>query len=99
MTFLAPVLFLAFAPLCTFVLLFLKGLPHFATGHEWDVVVWVYQTTWAPALASGLLLAGALRGVRPWRSYFTQPYDIGRCFSFGAIVGALAEACATGVYR
>jgi len=95
----STILFLIDAPLCTFALLLQKGLPPIAAGHVFDVVIWVYQVTWVPALVSGLLLSATLRGIRPWFPYFTKPYDFGRCFSLGAITGALAEAVATGGYR
>jgi hypothetical protein len=91
--------FLLLSPLCTFGLLFLKGLPAFAAGHTFEVLVWVYQVTWMPALSSGLLLAGVLIAIRPWLPFFIRPYDIGRSFSLGAVTGALAEALSTWGYR
>src|SRR5665213_166958 len=93
------ILFSIVAPLCTFGMLFLKGLPHFTAGHALDVVIWIYQVTWIPSLISGLLLSAVFYGIRPWRSYFIQPYDFGRCFSLGAIVGAITEASTTWGYR
>jgi len=91
--------FLIFAPLVSFVLLVIKGLPHFAIDHPIDVLVWVYQATSLPALVSGGLLAAVLAGVQPRIGFFTEPYDFGRCFSLGAIAGALAEAFSTAAYR
>jgi hypothetical protein len=91
--------FLIFTPLVTFALLVLKGLPVFVMGREIDVLIWVYQVTWLPALGSGILFSLVLCGLRPRIKFFTQPYDFGRCFSLGAITGALAEAFSTWAYR
>jgi len=91
--------FLIFTPFVTFVLIAVKGLPSFAIGHEIDVFLWVYQVTWLPALVSGVLFSSVLVGVKPWMGFFIQPYDFGRCFSLGAITGALAEAISTWAYR
>jgi hypothetical protein len=95
----ATLAFLILSPFITLVLLYLKGLPSFTVGHNLELVLWVYQVTWVPALMSGLVLALALAAIRPWIAYFTRPYDFGRCFSLGAIAGALAEALCTWVYR
>jgi|SRR5579871_5926700 len=91
--------FLIFTPLAIFILLVIKGLPSFAVGHEMDVFVWAYQVTWMPAAVSGLLFSIVLSGVRPWVGFFVRPFDFGRCFSLGAIAGALAEAFSTWAYR
>ena len=91
--------FVVLSPLMTFVLLLFKGLPPFAAGHTFDVVEWIYQTTWLVALMSGLWLSLVLTGIRSWLHFFIQPYDFGRCFSLGAVSGALAQAFSTWVYR
>jgi hypothetical protein len=95
----ATMAFLILSPLVTLGLLFLKGLPSFTAGHPLELVLWVYQVTWVPALMSGFLLSFVLDAIRTRMSYFTQPYDFGRCFSLGAISGALAEAFCTWLYR
>jgi hypothetical protein len=87
------------SPLVTFGLIIFKGLPSFAVGHLLDVFVWVYQVTWIPALLSGLLLWFVLIGLRPWLLFFIEPYDFGRCFSLGAVVGAGVEALSTWGWR
>ncbi len=91
--------FLMFAPLTTYALLVLKGLPVFATAHQGDVLIWVYQMTWIPALIAGGLVSLAAILLTAKTSFFHHPYDFGRCFSLGAISGALAEALATCSYR
>jgi len=91
--------FLILSPLITLGLLILKGLPSFTAGHNLQLVLWVYQVTWVPALMSGILLSFVLAAIRPWMNFFTRPYDFGRCFSLGAISGALAEAFCTWTYR
>ena len=91
--------FLIVSPLATFGLLVLRGLPSFAASHLLDVLAWVFEVTWIPALLSGAILFLILQMLRPRLNYFTEPFDFGRCFSLGAIAGALAEALSTGVYR
>lgn len=91
--------FLIVTPLVTFVLLVLKGLPSFAAEHTLEVLVWVFSSTWAPALMAGALLASIVSAVSKETGYFHRPYDFGRCFSLGAIVGAVSEALATWGYR
>jgi len=91
--------FWVLAPLCTFELLLLKGLPSFAEGYRVVVLLWIYQVTWLPALVSGLLVSAVLVGLRPRLDHFLNPFDIGRCFSLGVITGALAEALSTWAYR
>jgi hypothetical protein len=65
--------FLIFAPFVTFILFVLKGLPAFASGHELDVLSYVYRATWIPALVSGILFSCILQAVRPRLAFFTQP--------------------------
>jgi hypothetical protein len=84
-------------PLVTFLLLWAKGLPDFASTGQ--VFVWAYAVTWVPALVAGVLLAVIVCGVIQRTPYFHNPYDFGRCFSLGAISGALTEAFTTFVYR
>ncbi|HVO32803.1 MAG TPA: hypothetical protein VMU17_02740 [Elusimicrobiota bacterium] len=91
--------FTALAPLFTFLLLVIKGLPSFAAPHWPDVLLWVYQVTWLAAAVAGLLLSGILVAIRRKLSYFLSPYDFGRCFSLGAIAGATVEAASTWTYR
>lgn len=86
-------------PLTTFVLLWLRGFPAFASGHLVTVLMWVYGVTWAPALVSGAALSAILSGIVARTASFHRPYDFGRSFSLGAIVGALTEAFATWMYR
>ncbi len=86
-------------PLVTFGLLLLKGLPSFALAHMLAVLLWAFAVTWIPALGAGLLLSALLLGLRGRLGYFTKPYDFGRCFSLGAIAGAIVEALSTLVYR
>jgi len=89
--------FFVLAPFMTFILLWLKGLPSFASPAQ--VLAWVYGVTWAPALLAGVLLAAVVSTVVQRTAYFQRPYDFGRCFSLGAIVGALTQASATWIYR
>jgi hypothetical protein len=91
--------FLAVTPLVTLLLLWMKGLPTFAVEHVGEVLIWVYGVTWVPALLAGTLLAVIVSTVSKETDYFHRPYDFGRCFSLGAIVGALTEALATWGYR
>jgi len=91
--------FVVMAPFTTFILLTLKGLPTFAISHVEQVLIWVYGVTWIPALLSGLLLSAIVSNLLNQTDYFHRPYDFGRCFSLGAITGALTEALATGRYR
>ena len=93
------VTFTLLSPLITFGLIVFKGLPSFAADHLWDVFVWVYQVTWIPALLSGILLFLVLAGLKPWLSLFVEPFDFGRCFSLGAVSGAIAEALSTWGWR
>jgi hypothetical protein len=92
-------LFLLLAPLVTFLLIWLKGLPDFAIDRPWDVLLWVYSVTWIPAIMTGGLLSGTVIQTASQTRYFHQPYDFGRCFSLGAIAGALCEALSTTIYR
>ena len=91
--------FVILAPLVTFVLLVIKGLPTFALSHLWGVLVWVYQVTWLAALWAGLGVWLIVAAIVKRTGYFHLPYDFGRSFSLGAICGALAEAGATGFSR
>jgi len=91
--------FLILAPLTTFLLIVLKGLPAFAASQLGEVLIWVYTVTWIPALLAGALLGGLVVMSAARTSYFHQPYDFGRSLSLGAIAGALAEALATWTYR
>src|SRR4051794_5973060 len=85
-------LFSILGPLITYLLLAMRGLPSFARFEPVEVFIWVYQVTWLPAILAALLLAGAASFLTARTPYFHAPYDMGRCFSFGAITGALAEA-------
>lgn len=91
--------FVLAAPLVTFALLWLKGLPAFAINQPLTVLAWVYLATGVPAFLAGIFLAGAFVAVPPLRSYAAQPQEIGRGISAGAIIGSLSEALATVVYR
>jgi hypothetical protein len=91
--------FLLLTPLVTGFLLWMKGFPDFAAGHPWAVFLWIYNVTWVPALVAGVLVAVVVSGVVRRTNYFHKPFDFGRSFSLGAIVGALAEAFATWFYR
>jgi len=91
--------FVILVPLVTLGLLMMKGLPSFTNGYEAEVVVWVYRLTWLPGFLSGGLLALVLISLRSRIYYFIRPYDLGRCFSLGAITGAVAEAFSTWAYR
>jgi hypothetical protein len=91
--------FLVTAPLATFVLLVLKGLPDFAASHPGEVLIWVYNVTWKPALLAGVLLGGVVVTMVSRTRSFHQPFDVGRALSLGAVGGALSEAVATGLYR
>jgi len=91
--------FWAMTPLTTFVLLWLKGFPTFADSHLGQVMVWVYEVTWAPSLLSAVILALLVLLIIKRTEYFHRPYDFGRCFSLGAILGAGAHAGSTWLYR
>jgi len=91
------VFFVVLAPLTTFLLLWLKGLPPFAQAGV--ILLWVYSVSWIPALLAGLLLASLLFTLMNRTGYFHRPYDFGRSFSLGAISGALSEALSTWLYR
>jgi hypothetical protein len=91
--------FMLVTPLITFLLIWMRGLPDFAQNHVPIVLGWVFSVTWVPAMLSGGLLTAILAAVIRRGGYFHKPYDFGRCFSLGAISGALAEAAATGAYR
>jgi uncharacterized protein (TIGR02246 family) len=87
------------APLVTYAALMLRGFPSFVSGHPWIILGWAYSVTWVPAVLSGVILGVAVAAVVRRTDSFHAPYDFGRCFSLGAIVGAIAEAFATTVYR
>jgi len=91
--------FVILVPLYTYFLLVIKGLPDFAASHPFDVVEWVYASTWMAALMSGLLVAASVISVVRSTPFFHQPFDFGRCFSLGGISGALAEIPSTWLYR
>jgi hypothetical protein len=86
-------------PLATFALLAMRGLPSFAVFKTWEVFLWVCQVTWVPAVISGVILGGVTGSVGSRSAYLHYPYDLGRCFSVGAIVGALGEAFSTALFR
>jgi hypothetical protein len=91
--------FTILSPFITFGLIVFKGLPGFAANHVIDVLIWVYHVTWVPALLSGVLLWLLLRVLQPHLAFFTKPYDLGRCFSLGAISGGIADAFFTWGWR
>jgi len=98
---LVPLMTMAFvigAPIITCALLALKGLPVFASPHGMTVLAWVFHVTWMAALMAGFLVSILVWKVVNSTGFFTQPYDFGRCFSLGAITGALAEAFTTWIY-
>jgi hypothetical protein len=95
-TFLA---FVLLSPLMTFVLLWMKGLPDFAEGKKGEVILWVYGMTWVPALITGLLLSVLIARIVRKINYFHKPYDVGRCLSLGAVLGATIQGLATHGYR
>ena len=64
-----------------------------------EILIWVYEMTWAPALHAGLLLGFTVLSVIQRTPYFHRPYDFGRSFSLGAVAGAIAQALATWLYR
>lgn len=86
-------------PLITYALLILKGLPSFAVPHWMDVLAWVFQATWLAGGIAGLLVSVIVWTIIQRTGFFTRPYDFGRCFSLGAIIGTLAEAFSTLLYR
>ena len=86
-------------PAVTFLLLWLKGLPLFIEGHLGKMVVWAYEVTWLPAGVAGIILALSLKSVTRKTGYFHAPYDFGRAFSLGAVLGALIQALSTWLYR
>ena len=89
----------AIFPTVTFILLWLKGLPLFAEGHMGRVLIWSYEVTWLPAAGAGILLALGVWIATRRTLYFYYPYDFGRSFSLGAVLGALLQAMATWLYR
>jgi hypothetical protein len=91
--------FVVLVPLYTYLLLAIKGLPDFANSHQVEVVTWLFQSTWLAALASGLVVSVAVSVIVSQTPYFHDPFDFGRCFSLGAVLGALAEAPATYLVR
>jgi hypothetical protein len=91
--------FLLLTPLVTYLLILMKGIPEFATNQQGQVLIWVYAVTWVPSLLAGLLLSGVVSMFIQKNGYFHKPYDFGRCFSLGAIAGAISEAIATAFYR
>ena len=91
--------FTVLAPLYTYILLVLKGLPEFAMSHHGEVLLWVYQSTWPAALASGALLSMIIVLTVRQTQYFHQPFDFGRSFSLGAVCGTLAEVPITSLHR
>jgi hypothetical protein len=91
--------FTAAVPVVTFNLLLWKGLPSFAAPFRGEVLYWIFTVTWVPALISGSLLAVLLMVIVRRTTSLHDPYDFGRCFSLGAVAGALSEALATGAYR
>jgi hypothetical protein len=78
-------------PAVTFILLWLKGLPSFTQGRLGRVIVWSYE--------AGMLLALVVWIIVRRTKYFHQPYDFGRCFSLGAVLGAVIQALSTWLYR
>src|SRR4051812_9268562 len=84
--------FFLFTPFVTYLLLAAKGFPTFATQHPGQILIWVYEVTWVPALLSGILLSSVVSRLIYKTSYFHKPYDFGRSFSLGAIAGALSES-------
>jgi len=91
--------FVVLVPLYTYSLLVLKGLPSFAESHQIDVVIWVYERTWLAAAVSGVVVSAMVSVIVRRTAYFHSPFDFGRCFSLGAVLGVLAEAPATYVHR
>jgi uncharacterized membrane protein len=85
--------------LTTYALIILKGLPSFALSDPLTVLSWIFHVTWMAALLAGFLVAALVWKIVQETPAFTQPYDFGRCFSLGAVVGALAEAVSTWCYR
>jgi hypothetical protein len=96
---LLTLLFFALTPLTTFILIWLRGLPSFAADRMGEVIVWVYGVTWVPAILAAVLLTAIVSVTTGKTGFFHRPYDFGRCFSLGAISGALTEALATWSYR
>ncbi len=86
-------------PLVTFLLLWIKGLPDFARGHLDQVVLFAYVETWLPALLTGAALSIVTAMIIQRTSYFHRPYDFGRSFSLGAVLGALLHGALTFLYR
>lgn len=86
------------APAMTYVLLALKGLTAFAAPHRIEMMAWVFHVTWMSALMTGLSVSMIIWKIVSGTGFFTQPYDFGRCFSLGAIIGACAEAFWTWMY-
>ncbi|MFA5974610.1 MAG: hypothetical protein WC859_00395 [Elusimicrobiota bacterium] len=72
--------------------LIIKGVPSLVQGHPLLFVGWVIETTWLAALIGGGLLMGVTIFLVRCTNCFHHPYDFGRCFSLGAIVGSLAQA-------
>ncbi len=92
-------LFVLLTPFITFCLLLLKGLPSFAVAHAFETLLWVYQITWIAGLLAGAMMAGGVSVTVSRTGFFHRPYDFGRSFSLGAILGALCQGLATGLYR
>ena len=86
-------------PAMTFFLLWLKGLPTVAQDHVGLTVLWTYEVTWIPAAFAGILTSIFAWVIVRRTLYFHYPYDFGRCFSLGAVTGALFQALVTWLYR
>jgi hypothetical protein len=86
-------------PALTFVLFALKGIPSFAAGHLREILVWIYQVSWVPALFSGAATSAIVLAIIARTGFFHRPYDAGRCISLGAVTGAVTEGLATWLYR
>lgn len=91
--------FVVFAPLYTYILLVLRGLPAVAISHQLEVVIWVYRSTWLAALISGVVVSAFVLMVVRRTVFFFQPFDFGRCFSLSGVTGAIVEVPATCLHR
>jgi hypothetical protein len=86
------IVFAVGAPLITYTLMWLKGIFTFEDSAWKIALAWTYQVTLFPSLVSGTAIWGLLRAITQRTAYFHRPYDFGRCFSLGAVTGAVLHS-------